>query len=730
MNRIALQKLLVLLAFFCVTNISAQKIIFVDNQSGLFTLEIVNGTCVTTKLDVPCTGFTGQIYSIALFKDTLYFHTNGGALYQSVIGKPGSCTFMTSVGISNTLTVDKNGNLYWMANLRDLTKYEPATGQVTLLGSVPPAFSSAGDLVFFKDKLYVASASGLVEINMQDPAQSTIAMSTPGYTFFGLVSVPKGCNQTTVYGLDNFANTSSLVELDIEKKQILNKLCSFPLLVYDAASITESGIVPGITLYSIDIKKQCTSTLSGSMEVAAYSAVPGVSVRYTLNGTETNTDGKFMNLAAGNYHLNISSSDGCTLDTMIKVEVADRVAVDAITTPDTCGAGSGTLALQKASGGNAFVYALHGGAEQTAALFSGLSTGTHQLKVKDENFCQLDTSIFIGNISPPLPVSSISIVPSSCSTNDGQINLVYSSPVLGARVDAGAFQLKNNFTGLAAGSYNLQIKTGSCLFDTVVVVPLVASTPPVISFSNKSPDCFTAANGSSEITISGTAPPYTISFNGEAYASSTRFTGLVSKAYPVNVKDANGCIWAALDTVPAYQPVLPLIQPDITHAECITAAPGKARLTITGPESPYSFEVDQQKLRSGSTATLNPGTYMVKVFTPANCLVDSVGIAILVQNSSGGNCDTVYMPNAFTPNGDGKNEILKPIVSALNTQQLIFRVYNRLGQAIFETRAIGKGWDGKIRGVAQPAGAYVWLVEHTNLQGLKKIYKGSLLLIR
>jgi gliding motility-associated-like protein len=59
------------------------------------------------------------------------------------------------------------------------------------------------------------------------------------------------------------------------------------------------------------------------------------------------------------------------------------------------------------------------------------------------------------------------------------------------------------------------------------------------------------------------------------------------------------------------------------------------------------------------------------------------------------------VPNAFTPNGDGLNDDLYP-VNALSLNDLDFRVFNRFGQLIFESRDAAKKWDGKLNGQMQP----------------------------
>lgn len=71
------------------------------------------------------------------------------------------------------------------------------------------------------------------------------------------------------------------------------------------------------------------------------------------------------------------------------------------------------------------------------------------------------------------------------------------------------------------------------------------------------------------------------------------------------------------------------------------------------------------------------------------------------------------MPNAFSPNGDGKNDVFK--IPASTPQRIkIFTIYNRYGQSVFSTTDPNKGWDGSYNGILQPAGTYIWKIEYIN----------------
>ena len=90
----------------------------------------------------------------------------------------------------------------------------------------------------------------------------------------------------------------------------------------------------------------------------------------------------------------------------------------------------------------------------------------------------------------------------------------------------------------------------------------------------------------------------------------------------------------------------------------------------------------------------------------------------------------IAVPSAFTPNGDGLNDYLYPL-NAFKAGNMIFRVFNRYGQIIFESGDPGKKWDGTLNGMQQPSGTYVWTLEFTHKDtGQKLFMNGTAVLIR
>ena len=120
--------------------------------------------------------------------------------------------------------------------------------------------------------------------------------------------------------------------------------------------------------------------------------------------------------------------------------------------------------------------------------------------------------------------------------------------------------------------------------------------------------------------------------------------------------------------------------------------------------------------------------------------IDSIRYFVTATNSLGcyGTADIlvkvfktgpdIFVPNAFTPGGP-TNTLFRPIPVGI-TELKFFRVYNRWGQLVYATTAIGKGWDGYLNGKLQDPGTYVWMVQGVTYAGKIVSHKGFMILVR
>ncbi|MEN8928095.1 MAG: gliding motility-associated C-terminal domain-containing protein, partial [Flavobacteriales bacterium] len=92
---------------------------------------------------------------------------------------------------------------------------------------------------------------------------------------------------------------------------------------------------------------------------------------------------------------------------------------------------------------------------------------------------------------------------------------------------------------------------------------------------------------------------------------------------------------------------------------------------------------------------------------------------------------TSYVPNAFTPNKDGLNEVFMPVVSGHNPEKYEFTVYNKWGEMIFRSKSNTEGWDGTFNGIESPNGIYVWTLVTSSKVGTESfVDRGHVTLVR
>ncbi len=116
--------------------------------------------------------------------------------------------------------------------------------------------------------------------------------------------------------------------------------------------------------------------------------------------------------------------------------------------------------------------------------------------------------------------------------------------------------------------------------------------------------------------------------------------------------------------------------------------------------------------------------YRLSGIDASGCLgTDSIRVNLFTLDAD------MYVPTAFTPNGDGNNDIIRPILLGMRSLNY-FRVYNRFGQMVYSTTEIGKGWNGIFGGKAQDMATFVWMAEGVTYKGQKKTKKGNVILIR
>ena len=134
-------------------------------------------------------------------------------------------------------------------------------------------------------------------------------------------------------------------------------------------------------------------------------------------------------------------------------------------------------------------------------------------------------------------------------------------------------------------------------------------------------------------------------------------------------------------------------------------------------------DLDNARSRTPVLTPTGDRKYAIRITTLSGCITtDSLEIAFLKDIK-------VLVPTAFAPNGNGSNDVLRPVLLNIVTIKY-FRVYNRWGQLVYETKTINEGWNGNYQGKPQPMETYTWVFEGTDIQGTPVKISGKSVLLR
>ncbi|MEO6490437.1 MAG: PKD domain-containing protein [Ferruginibacter sp.] len=272
-------------------------------------------------------------------------------------------------------------------------------------------------------------------------------------------------------------------------------------------------------------------------------------------------------------------------------------------------------------------------------------------------------------------------------------------------------------------TYSVTANIGKCQSESQVTIKVapypdaqVELVPPVcIGFSTQ----LTATGGS------------IYSWSPSTYLSSSTIPGpqvlqpLQTTMYVVSVSDTLGCIKVIRDSV--LVKVIPKLHVNAGPRDTTIVEGETIRLNATGATT-YSW----------SPSTWLSGT---DIANPLSSPDDSISYIVIGTDINGcRGTDTIdlilfhleadmYVPTAFTPNNDGTNDVIRPILLGMRSLTY-FRVFNRFGELMFETSQKEKGWNGIYKGKPQDPATFVWMAEGVTYKGLKRSKKGFVVLIR
>ncbi len=289
----------------------------------------------------------------------------------------------------------------------------------------------------------------------------------------------------------------------------------------------------------------------------------------------------------------------------------------------------------------------------------------------------------------------------------------------------GSSEIPNPFaTTSATTSYEVIARIGGCVAKDQVVVTAVPY--PKASAGIDTVICFNAP-----VQLSGTTNGASVSWSPASSLSKSSTINPIARplqttTYILSSFDNKGCPKPGKDSI-----VVTVLPPIIPFAGRDTAAVvgQPLQLNATGGVrykwSPtYGLSADNipNPVATYSSA-MEDNLYRVNVFNEAGC-VETASIVVKVFSTG----PSVFVPTAFTPNGDGKNDKVLPVVVGMKAVEY-FNIYNRWGQLVYSTPVNGIGWDGTIGGKVQRTETFIWVVKAIDYNNKAYFRKGTVTLI-
>ncbi|KAF5053014.1 SprB repeat protein [anaerobic digester metagenome] len=709
------------------------------------------------------TGLTPGTYNIVvrdaalcetLWPDEVIINNTGGAEIMEVIATDASCgnndgtITITASGGTVPLDYSIDGGLSWSA-VHVFTGLTPGAYNIVVRDAALCA-------TLWPDEVIINNIGGAVitEVIATDAScgnnDGTITITATGGTAPLEYSIDGGLNWSAVNVFTGL--TPGTYNIVVRDAALCETLWPDEILINNAGGVTITGVM---------VTDGTCGEASGSISITAVGNMLQFSI---TNGASWQDDPFFGNLSAGSYTVQVMDAFNCIVvwpDALIIQSEPGPVIVNLEIIDATNGQANGEVNIVANGGLEPLEYQVDNLGWQPVSQFSGLAVGAHTAWVRDANGC-IDSRMFIvGNVlvnevevsadtveyclnfPVVIPVDAenfvdiveftvvirfdpavlsfvnlINIHPGlaggvfsySLSQTLDTLSIRYSIANNSATVPANAELFGLNFAALAPGNSEINwISSQSVIYASAgYAVPRLLINGRALIFP--APDILadgagTFCEGDSimlDIT-SNDAQELAYLWTGPSGFSSTlqdlEFPSLrLSDAgtYTLIATNSDGCP----QTIPMTLEVNP--KPWLNLAEADTLCAGTPHLLDAGPGYESYLWQDGSVIQSRTES--DAGIYTVQVVNSYGCTGESTVWLIPCSLE-------LIMPNAFTPNGDGRNDVFRPVLLGDVTPSRFFmQIYNSWGELIYETNDYGAGWDGTVKGSPAPSSVYVYVI--------------------
>lgn len=745
-----------------------------DGREGAIISRInLDGTEVWSRLaamddELVTVEFNGINFSFSGQAEDLIATPDGSLLFAGGTDIDSSGDIRPALAKLNT-----NGELLWGLELAE----EGFLSGPFRLGGSPLAVTSDGDYAYVFEDLFDSSGFRMVKVNadgqgvcadaIPDDFFAPVTLDVAPVNFEGTSLTASSELEVTVSDEDfSSSPTSSSFTLDLGNDTLLcagasllldPELDSTATYLWQDGSTDSTFTVSQAGIYSLTVtQNECTAVDSIAV-VTPQEAValgpdqeacgpapltigPAFEVTGTYEWSTGSTEPSITVEEEGAYSLTLTTTCGTVTDE-VAVSFLELPVLNPASTSPSCNEDNGAVSINPTGGDpSTGIEWLDGGgavlAEDVLAL-ENLPAGTYEVVLSVGPGCSVSNTFSLQALGAPS--AEVTVSPPNCQGEaSGRLTLAVTGGAMpytyewsrnGVPLSEDTAVLNGLSPGLYA--YTLTDANGCSLTQDSIALPDV---PPInFTLEATDPACPGEATGRIAFSgLSGSTAPYTFALNGGPAQEETAFDGLEAGTYEVLIENNNNC-----DT----SITLTLAEPSAVSLELL-ARPNPADFgdsvqleAIASPAIDPALSTLQWVADSGVVLSCND------CLSPGLLATTSTDISLNLTLEGGcsytqslflqvNNDRRIYIPTAFSPNGDGRNDQFELYIGPGLGEIVNFKVFNRWGGLVFEGADRTAAWDGDFRGEPAPTGVYAYIVQAVWADGLLTTYEGEIHLIR
>ena len=486
--------------------------------------------------------------------------------------------------------------------------------------------------------------------------------------------------------------------------------CSKPITL----TINSTG-GPTITVAS-QSNPLCNGGTTGSATITASAGTGPYTYSWTPSG---GTAATANNLAAGTYTITVKDAGGCSTAQTVTLSSPTAITASSVVVNAGCGGNNGSVTITASGGTGALSYSWtpSGG---NAATATALAPGTYTCTIKDVNGCTHPITATVGSNGGPTTTLASQINDACNGGATGTATVSVGGGTAPYTYSWNTVPPQTTATGanLAAGTYTCTVKDAGGCSQTITVT---ITQPSVLNVHDTSGIFCGTNSGHASCTVSGGTGPYTYSWSPSG-GNTAVATGLATGTYTCTVKDAAGCTKVSSIGVQVITTPFATVSPNVT----ILQGTGTTLVATGGGTYLWSpaLGLSCDTCKNTVATPLSTTAYCVRVKDTFGC-IDSACVDVTVDQI----CGTVFVPNFFSPNGDGKNDQLCVYGNCIKT--ITFVIFDRWGEKVFETEdPLNVCWDGIYKGEMMNSAVFAYTLTGTLQSGAAITGKGNISLVR